>query len=379
VRPETTNNNGLWGAGMKDPLVHEALRQIQEIVASDTGRALAPAARSRVEKVLVSAIGQLSGTSKRTDHTREVTIMLADLRGFTAIAAANPATVVVNLLNRCFVRMSEIIFRHHGVIDKFMGDSILVLFESSEAGDEGVRRALACAVDMQLAMEEMNRQNRQDGIPDMFFGIGINTGQVMSALLGSELYSEYTVIGDEVNLASRIESFSLRGQVLISESTWARCDGFVTTAEPMEVFVKGKSKVVVLREVLAIPSQGKTVPRQEVRRSPRVDVLLPIAYRMVENEVVVPQSHEGRILDIGYFGVLAEVERPIAQLSEVCLAFDLPLVGKRIVDLYARVVKVLPRGRGSHIGLEFTSVSAEHRAAIQLFVQLLIQGAEAKD
>jgi len=147
----------------------------------------------------------------------------------------------------------------------------------------------------------------------------------------------------------------------------------------MEVFVKGKSKVVVLREVLAIPSQDKSVPRQEVRRSPRVDVLLPIAYRMVVNEVVVPETHEGRILDIGYFGVLAEIDRPISQLSELCLAFELPLVGKRIVDLYARVVKVLPRGKRTHIGLEFTSVSAEHRAAIQLFVQLLIQGAEAKD
>ena len=363
---------------MKDPLVHEALRQIQDIVAQDTGQKLAPAARTRVEKVLVSAIGQLAGSTKRKETTHEVTILLADLRGFTSIAATHPATVVIDLLNRCFVRMSEIIFKHHGAIDKFMGDSILVLFESGK-DDEGVKRALSCAVAMQLAMEEMNREHKQMGIPEMYFGIGINTGSVMSALLGSELYSEYTVIGDEVNLASRIESFSLRGQVLISESTWERCKGFVTTAEPMEVFVKGKSKVVVLREVLAIPSLDISVPRQEVRRSPRVDVLLPIAYRMVENEVVVPQSHEGRILDIGYFGVLAEVDQPITQLSEMCLAFDLPLVGKRIVDLYARVVKVLPRGRRSHIGLEFTSVSAEHRAAIQLFVQLLIQGAEARD
>ncbi len=363
---------------MKNPLVREALRQIQEIVAEETGGTLAPAARARVEKVIADAIGNQE-RARRPDLTHDVTILLADLRGFTSISASHPARVVIDLLNRCFARMSEIIFRHRGHIDKFMGDSILVLFESDEAGDHAVRRALSCAVDMQLAMEEMNRLHKQEGVPDMYFGIGINTGQVMTALLGSDLYSEYTVIGDEVNLASRIESFSLRGQVLMSESTWTRSEGFVTAGEPMEVFVKGKSKVVVLREVLAIPSEGKTVPRQEVRRSPRVDVQLPIAWRMIENEVVIPATYEGRILDIGYFGVLLEIDRPIPQFSELALAFELPLVGKRIVDLYARAVKVVARGNRTNVGLEFTSVNPEHRAAIQLFVQLLIQGAEARD
>src|SRR6185295_6735975 len=111
------------------------------------------------------------------------------------------------------------------------------------------------------------------------------------------------------NLASRIESFSLRGQVLISESTFERCNGFVKTGDPMEIVVKGKSKTVVLREVLAIPSLAKVVPRQEVRRSPRVEVTLPIYYRMVVNQVVVPEVHEGRVLDIGYHGVLVEISR----------------------------------------------------------------------
>ena len=275
--------------------------------------------------------------------------------------------------------MSEIIFRHHGAIDKFMGDSILVLFESGASlAEDGVRRALSCAVDMQCSMEELNRFHRQERLPEMYFGIGINTGRVMSALLGSDLYSEYTVIGDEVNLASRIESFSLRGQVLVSQSTFERCNGFVKTAEPMEVFVKGKSKVVILREVLGIPSLSKVVPRQEVRRSPRVDVMLPIYYRMVVNQVVVPETHEGRVLDIGYHGVLAEIDRPISQLSELSLAFDLPLVGKRVTDLYGKAVKVVPKGNRTHVGIEFSSMSAEHKANIQLFVQLLIQGSESR-
>ena len=364
---------------MKDPAVNEALKQIEAIVAQETGVALAGKARQRVEKVL-SALGQPPSQGTRENHlARDVTIVLADLRGFTSISAAYPAGTVLDLLNRCFVRMSEIIFRHRGIIDKFMGDSILVLFDATGEGDDGVRQALSCAVDMQNSMEELNREHKGQGLPDMYFGIGINTGRVMSAMLGGDLYSEYTVIGDEVNLASRIESFSLRGQVLISQSTFERSRGFVKTGDPMDVFVKGKSKPVVLREVLEIPTLSKVVPRQDVRRSPRVEVTLPITYRLVENETVIPEVHPGRVLDIGYYGILAEVDRALPQFTELVLALDLPLVGKRVADLYGKVVKTIPRGDMTWVGIEFSSMSTEVRADIQMFVQLLIQGSESRD
>ena len=360
---------------MKDPVVHEALRQIQEIVTGDFSRPISPQARARIEKVLQSAVGQIAGSPARdTGITREVTILLADLRGFTAVSAAHPASTVLELLNRCFVTMSEIIFRHHGTIDKFMGDSILVLFEQGR--DDAVRNAVACAVDMQCAMEAFNAVNRAQGLPDLYFGIGINTGRVMSALLGSDLYSEYTVIGDEVNLASRIESFSLRGQVLMSESTWERCSDFVQAGEPMDVFVKGRSKLVVLREVLAIPSLSRVVPRQEYRRSPRVEVKLPFNYRMVVNEVIVPEARMGMILDIGYHGVLAEIALAPSPFSELVIDLDLPLVGQKLRGLGGKVVKVIAREDAARIGVEFSSMAPEERAAIQLFVQLLIQGTE---
>jgi adenylate cyclase len=365
---------------VKDPVVHEALRQIQDIVAQETGSALPANARARVEKVLATALGQLGGGGQRENYlTREVTILLADLRGFSGISSAFPAPVVLELLNSCFVTMSEIIFRHHGTIDKFMGDSILVLFESAGDAGLGVRRALSCSVDMQIAMEALNGINKARDLPEMYFGIGINTGRVISAMLGSDLYSEYAVIGDEVNLASRIESFSLRGQVLISESTWVRCEGFVATGDPMDAFVKGRSKLVVLREVLGIPSLGKHVPRQEVRRSPRVPVTIPFTYRMVVNRVVVPEERRGRILDIGYHGVLAEVELALSPFSELTLEFDLPLVGMHVAELYGRVVKVMPKDGMARLGVEFSSMVPEHKAAIQLFVQLIIQGTEAHD
>jgi adenylate cyclase len=363
---------------VKDPVVGETLRQIEQIVADDVGRGMSPETKARLQKVLEDALGHPDAPKRQDRLACHVTILLADLRGFTPICSTYPAQTVLALLNRCLVRMSEIVYGHHGTIDRFMGDSMLVLFESPSEPAEGVRRALDCAVDMQNAMQELNRLHCNSEFPEMFFGIGINTGRVISALLGSELYSEYTVIGDEVNLASRIESFSLRGQVLISDSTYELARDFVTTGPPMDVFVKGRSKVVVLREVLAIPSLAKEVPRQESRRSPRVEVKIPFTYKLVQSKMVVPEVFRGRILDIGYHGVLVEVDRRVAELSEVLVEFELPLVGYRSHAVYGRVVKVIPRGKDLfHAGIEFTSTSDEDRAAIQLFVQLLIQGSES--
>jgi adenylate cyclase len=364
---------------MKDPVVHEALRQIQNIVAEEAGQALSSNATERMEKVLKSAIGQLGPAKRENRLAREVTILLADLRGFTAICNSYPANIVLEVLNRCFVRMSEVIFRNGGTIDKFMGDSILVLFESPGSAQEGVRRAITCAVDMQNAMNDLNEAHRKSEFPEMFFGIGINTGRVLSAMLGSDLYSEYTVIGDEVNLASRIESFSLRGQVLISQSTFDHCNSFAKTGEAMDVFVKGRSKLVVLREVLSIPALSKTVPRQDARRSPRVEVTLPFNYRMVVNGVVVPEARQGRIIDISYHGVLAEMPLAHSPFTEMQLEFDLPLVGDAIHSLYGKVIKVTPRGDMQRTGIEFSSMTSDHKAKIQLFVQLLMQGSEIRD
>jgi len=359
------------------PAMRETLQRLQEIIGRERGAPLAETGLAQVEAVLTEAFGRAAGAGCEGGFlSREVTILLADLRGFTAVSALHPAGVVLELLNRYLVTMSEIIYRHLGTIDKFMGDSIMVLFGAPTTRDDDVRHALACAVEMQLAMDKLNEDHKERGMPEFYMGIGINTGTVMAGLLGSELYSEYTVIGDQVNLASRIEAYSLRGQVLISEATFERCRGYVETAEPMEVHVKGKEQPVTLRELLAIPSLGKEVPRQEIRRSPRVEVRIPFTYQLIENKIIMPQVRRGTLLDISYHGVLAELEEPLPAYSDIKLDLDMSLIGYHAADVYAKVLKTKPEGERYASGIEFTSVSVQSNLNIKHFVQLLIQGSE---
>ncbi len=364
---------------MKRSTVRDTLRHVQRIITEETGAALQGQARKRLQEVLNDAIASTSKSRPPEKFSsREVTMLLADLRGFTSISEAYPAGVVLGLLNRYLTAMSEVVIRHQGSINKFLGDSIMVLFGAPDARKDDVRRAVACAVDMQIAMGEVNRHHKQAGMPELFMGIGINTGTVMAGLVGSDLYSEYTVIGDEMNLASRIEAFSLRGQVLISKGTHDRCRDFVKTGEPIDVFVKGKANPVTLHEVLGIPSLGTEVPRVENRKSPRVKVKMPFVYHAVENKIVMPQSHNGTVLDLGYHGALTELGQELAPYSEIKLDLELSLVGHSATDVYAKILRTRQDGNCYRSNIEFTVVSDLSGASIKRFVQLLVQGSETK-
>ena len=310
---------------------------------------------------------------------REATILFADLRGFSSVAATYPPELVFGLLNDSFILLSEIAARHGGTIDKFMGDSIMVVFTREVfSPDEAARRGVHCAVDMQIAMDDANHAKRDTVRPELFMGIGINSGKVISGVLGSHHYSARTVIGEEVNLAARIEAFCLRGQILISEKTLAYCKGFIETGEPIEVYVKGSEKPLTLHEVHGIPSEGKNVPRQERRRSPRVQVRFPFNYQVIANDVVSQTRAGGTVLDLGYRGMLVELERELGLYEEFKIDVELPLTGYRANDLYGRIVNLKRMRNRVQFGVEFTSLGTETSFAIRKLVQILIQGTAAE-
>lgn len=365
---------------MTDPLVRDALRVIQDIVTEAKGSPLPREAVRRVEEVLKRVARAESSASADSGYSqREATILFADLRGFSAISASYPPDVVLGVLSRCFGLMTEVVIRHYGTIDKFMGDAIMVVFHGDRSSPrDHAQRAVLCAVEMQIAMNELRERHQQDQLPEIYFGIGISTGTVMSGLIGSSVYRAYTVIGEEVNLAARIEAFSLRGQVLISEATYEHCGDFIHAGEPMDVYVKGKSDRLRIREVLGVPELGKAVPRQDVRKSPRVAVDLVMEYRPLSGKMVGAHALPGIVRDLGYHGAQVQIVEPLPLYSEIILAFELPDLRFRAADIYARIVSMRDDGGKVVAGLEFTSLGARTSEKIQLYVQMQIQRAELR-
>jgi adenylate cyclase len=363
---------------MKKITYEDTIRLIQEIVAHETGRALSGDAVREIKDILLSMAGDADEASfSEKFFKREVTIMLTDLRGFASRGESFPTGMVIEQLNRYLTKMSEIIIRNRGTIDKFMGDAIMVVFGLPYSQDDHVRNAMKCAVEMQIVMDEVNAENKIAGVPELYMGIGINTGSVMAGTLGSDLHSEYTIIGDEVDLASCIEAFSLRGQILISEAALDRCRSFVTTGEAMDVVVKGKAGPVNVYEVLGIPSLGLEIPRRECRRSPRVEVSIPFTYRIVAN-TVISQAYKGTIMDIGYHGILAKLDRQFPANTEILMELDMSLIGYKDANVRANILNSRQDTSGFFSGIEFTSVSVHSEMNIKRFVQLLIQGKDIK-
>lgn len=275
---------------MKTPKPTQMLQSIQTLIEREERAPLPLTVRLQLEAALKGAVQHAMGLNSGEDFsTRVVTILFTDLRGFTAILESHPAPELLDVLNRYLIRMSEIAFDHGGTIDKFIGDPIMVLFGAPNTHEDDVKRAVTCAVDMQIALFEMNKQNKKRGLPELNMGIGINTGTVMAGVLGSEIYAEYTVIGEEVNLASRIEAYSLRGQILVSEATYLHVRDHVLVSAPTDVYVKGKKDPVNLYEILGIPSANKVVPRQEIRKSPRVETNISFKFQLLRGKSVAPE------------------------------------------------------------------------------------------
>ncbi len=148
-----------------------------------------------------------------------ITVLFADIRGFTHLSEQSPPDKVVQLLNRYFSAMSDIIFAHGGTLDKYIGDGLMALFGAPTSTPEDARNAVAAAVAMQRRMETINEELLAANLNAISIGIGLHTGVATVGYIGSERRSEYTAIGDTVNLSARLESSAEAGQILLSEAT----------------------------------------------------------------------------------------------------------------------------------------------------------------
>jgi len=178
-----------------------------------------------------------------------ITILFADIRGFTRISEHAPPEKIVGLLNRYFSAMTDIIFAHGGTLDKYLGDGLMALFGAPTTTPEDASNALNAAVAMQRRLLGINTELRQEGLSEVGVGIGLHTGEVTVGYIGSERRSEYTAIGDSVNTASRLESNARGGEILVSDATAKAARSRYKLHPRDPITVKNREQPVILWEV----------------------------------------------------------------------------------------------------------------------------------
>ncbi|MDQ6982698.1 MAG: adenylate/guanylate cyclase domain-containing protein [Mariprofundus sp.] len=310
---------------------HLQLRSAYRFIRDTFGRYLSD---EIVDNLIDSPEGLRLGGEKR-----HLTIMMADLRGFTSIGERLPAETVVKMINIFLGHMTEIIQKHQGTIDEFIGDAILAIFGAPILREDDALRAVRCALEMQLAMQEVNRQFIQAGFPAIEMGIGINTGEVIVGNIGSKKRTKYGVVGRVVNTTSRIESYTIGGQILVSENTKEECRGLLRVDGQMEVMPKGLSEAITIYDIGAISGdepvqlpEPESVELIQLERPVDVRILPMTGKRMAD-------GFKGRILKLGQRVMQIMADQPCGDFSDLRIVL-LDEAGNILTkELYVKVMR----------------------------------------
>jgi adenylate cyclase len=266
---------------------------------------------------------------------KKITILTSDLRGFTAIAERLPAEEVVQIINFYLGHMADVITQYHGTIDEFMGDGILVLFGAPTARPDDAERAIACAVAMQLAMTPVNEKMQQLGVSPLEMGIGINTGEVVVGNIGSEKRAKYGVMGNQVNLTYRIESFTVGGEIIISESTLHEAGRIVQVSCQRDVQLKGIEQPVPIYSVVGITGPYNLMLPSAIEELNPLFPPLHVRYVALVGKQVSGDWQEGKLTKLSAKQSELWADSPIPLMTNL----KLNLTETASSDLYAKVIE----------------------------------------
>jgi class 3 adenylate cyclase/HAMP domain-containing protein len=227
---------------LNDKLQQKVDEQIQQLKrASDLKRYLSP---QLAESILLGTL-DVNVTSRR----KNLTVFFSDIRGFTPMSEHMEPEELTDYLNEYLSAMTEIVFKHGGTLDKYIGDAIMVFFGDPMAYEDHAERAVAMALEMRVKLNELQKTWWVDQEERLTVGMGINTGYVTVGNIGSPARMEYTVVGNNVNLASRLSNRALAGQILVSERTLVHCHNLVEATEVDELELEGVSRPIQIYEI----------------------------------------------------------------------------------------------------------------------------------
>jgi len=186
----------------------------------------------------------------------KATIFYSDIRGFTAMSETMTAEEIYTQLNEYFEEMCAIIDEYGGYVDKFIGDCVMAVFSAPYQTPDDAKNAVIAAVKQQEKILELSAKWKAEGKKEFTVGMGINTGELVMGNLGASQRMNYTVIGDNVNVAARLYNVAKGGEIIISESTYAECKDIVDVDELEPVAVKGKTQPIHIYNVKGIKTAG---------------------------------------------------------------------------------------------------------------------------
>jgi adenylate cyclase len=302
------------------------------------------------EEVVTDLLTSPEGPTLGGEH-RQATLLMSDLRGFTTLTEGLPPEQVLRLLNSYLGAMADVILAHQGTIDEFVGDGILAIFGAPLAREDDARRAVECAAAMQSAIVELNERNAAEGLPQLEMGVAVHTGEVIVGNIGSERRTKYGVVGSAVNHAGRIESFTVGGQVLISDAALREAGEGVRVGARLSIDAKGTREPIVVHDLRGIGEKG--LPDAAEAAVPLDDPIRALCH-VVEGKRVEAEAFGAELQELSAHGATLVSPRRLRPLSN--LKLQLRPSDRPAVDIYAKVLSVASDGS---VTVRFTSLPAE--------------------
>ena len=248
---------------------------------------------------------------------RELTVMMSDLRGFTALSERMPAQELLSMLNHYLAEMTEIIQKYNGTIIEFIGDGIMAIFGAPVPSETHATQAVVAAVEMESRMVRINEWNEAHGYPELFMGIGINTGDVIVGNIGSEKRTKYGVTGANVNLCGRIESYTVGGQILVSPTTIEKIKTELTIAGQMQVLPKGVNEPITLSHVIGV-GEPYGVKCENVSERPNpLSTPVEIGFYSIKDKHTSASAEKGEIVALSRDGAIMKTQANVAVFDNI--------------------------------------------------------------
>ena len=287
---------------------------------------------------------------------QRLTIMMTDLRGFTSMSERLSPEAVVSMLNNYLGVMTDIIIKYNGTIDEFIGDAILVIFGAPIWSEDHAKKATACAIEMQLAMDNVNLWNKDKGVPEIEMGIGINTGEVVVGNIGSVKRSKYGIVGSQVNLTSRIESYTIGGQILVSEETVKDCRDILIIKNTSEVHAKGVNHPIKISDIIGIKGEYNLHINKTDEIMRKIEGRQQVQYSVIDGKRTDENLNQAIILEIGRHEAIIEATSKVRDYTNIKLAIIGNNADILFDDIYCKVLSSLDYPK---VKIHFTSISNE--------------------